>query len=128
MSECSNKLFDFCGAATTGGMETASTVHAQLTVRGVDNSLHRFLQQEADRRGLSVNGYVLSLLQEAVGMRNSGHLPGFNQVNPFILQILVQALSPLHSASSRTTRPVTAECTQSARLPKVTVVPSRPGA
>ena len=33
-----------------------------------------------------------------------------------------------HPASSRITRPITAERTQSARLPKVMCVPSKPGA
>jgi len=43
----------------------------QLTVRGVDSRVHRFLVQEAERRGQSVNRYVLTLLQEVAGMRNS---------------------------------------------------------
>jgi hypothetical protein len=42
----------------------------QLTVRGVDGGLHHFLQQEAERRGQSINRYVLSLLQEAAGVGN----------------------------------------------------------
>ena len=39
----------------------------QLTVRGVENELHQRLKSEAERRGLSVNRYVLSLLKQAVG-------------------------------------------------------------
>lgn len=42
----------------------------QLTIRGVDRRLHDALKQEADRRGLSINRYVLSLLLEASGMVN----------------------------------------------------------
>jgi len=39
----------------------------QLTVRGIDAKLHQYLKQEAERRGESVNRYVLSLLRNAAG-------------------------------------------------------------
>lgn len=40
----------------------------QLTVRGVDPPLARRLQEEANRRGLSLNGTVLLLLRQATGL------------------------------------------------------------
>lgn len=42
----------------------------QLTVRGVNDDLHRALKKEADRRGTSMNRFVLSLLKEAMGVGN----------------------------------------------------------
>ena len=39
----------------------------QLTVRGIDESLHAWLKLEAKRHKQSVNRYVLTLLQEASG-------------------------------------------------------------
>ena len=39
----------------------------QLTVRGIDESLHEWLKLEAKRHNQSVNRYVLTLLQEASG-------------------------------------------------------------
>lgn len=39
----------------------------QLTIRGIDSRLDHFLKQEAERRGQSVNRYVLSLLRAATG-------------------------------------------------------------
>ena len=40
----------------------------QLTVRGVNDDLHRALQHEAERQGVSVNGLVLKFLKESVGL------------------------------------------------------------
>ncbi len=40
----------------------------QLTLRGVDSNLHHDLKAEADRRGLSVNRYILSVLRGAQGV------------------------------------------------------------
>lgn len=42
----------------------------QLTVRGVNDDLHRALKKEADRRGTSMNRVVLALLKEAMGVPN----------------------------------------------------------
>ena len=42
----------------------------QLTIRGVDSKLHHDLKAEADRRGLSINRYVLSVLRTALGIDN----------------------------------------------------------
>ena len=39
----------------------------QLTIRGVGMNLHKSIKEEARRRGLSINRYVLLVLQEAVG-------------------------------------------------------------
>lgn len=39
----------------------------QLTIRGVDSKLHHDLKAEADRRGLSVNRYIVSVLRGAQG-------------------------------------------------------------
>ena len=40
----------------------------QITVRGVGVELHKLIKAEANRRGLSVNRYVLHVLREAVGL------------------------------------------------------------
>jgi hypothetical protein len=40
----------------------------QLTVRGIGVELHRALKDEAGRRGLSMNRYVLLILRQAVGL------------------------------------------------------------
>ena len=45
----------------------------QLTVRGVDAPLDTALQREAQRRGVSVNRCVLSLLRQSLGL--SENLP-----------------------------------------------------
>jgi hypothetical protein len=42
----------------------------QLTVRGVNDELHKALMREADRRGTSMNRVVLALLKEAMGLDN----------------------------------------------------------
>lgn len=48
----------------------------QLTIRGVDSKLHHDLKAEADRRGLSINRYVLSVLRTALGIDNRNqHTP-----------------------------------------------------
>jgi hypothetical protein len=39
----------------------------QLTIRGVDSKLHHDLKAEAERRGLSINRYVLSVLRGVLG-------------------------------------------------------------
>ena len=39
----------------------------QLTIRNVGIDLHRAIKNEAQRRGLSINRYVLLILREAVG-------------------------------------------------------------
>jgi plasmid stability protein len=38
----------------------------QLTIRGLGDELHMALKQEASRRGLSMNRYVLLILRRAV--------------------------------------------------------------
>jgi plasmid stability protein len=38
----------------------------QLTIRGLSDELHMALKQEAGRRGLSMNRYVLLILRRAV--------------------------------------------------------------
>ena len=40
----------------------------QLTVRGVDGPLHTALKREAQRRGVSVNRCILSLLKQSLGL------------------------------------------------------------
>ena len=40
----------------------------QLTVRGIGIELHTALKLGAERRGMSMNRYVLSILRDAVGM------------------------------------------------------------
>jgi hypothetical protein len=42
----------------------------QLTIRGVDSKLHHDLKAEADRLGLSINRYILSILRGTVGRDN----------------------------------------------------------
>jgi plasmid stability protein len=39
----------------------------QLTVRGIDETLHQEIKIHAKERGLSVNRYVVELLREATG-------------------------------------------------------------
>lgn len=40
----------------------------QLTIRGVDENLHKTLQNKANQQGLSMNQYVLRLIKESVGL------------------------------------------------------------
>ena len=40
----------------------------QITVRGVGIELHNSIKAEANRRGLSINRYILLVLREAVGL------------------------------------------------------------
>ncbi len=40
----------------------------QLTIRGVDEKLHKTLQNRADQQGVSMNRYVLYLIKESVGL------------------------------------------------------------
>ena len=40
----------------------------QLTVRGVEEALHEALRREAQKRGVSVNKLVLSLLKDALDL------------------------------------------------------------
>ena len=47
----------------------------QLTVRGIDNNLHKELKSQAKQRGLSVNRYVVELLREATGQIESPNQP-----------------------------------------------------
>ena len=42
----------------------------QLTVRGIEDGLHRALKHEAKRKGVSINSYVLSLLKDTIGFIN----------------------------------------------------------
>jgi hypothetical protein len=44
------------------------TTLRQLTIRGVGDQLHDALKAEAERRDLSINRYVLSVLRHAVGL------------------------------------------------------------
>ena len=46
----------------------------QLTIRGVDEELHHALREGADRHGMSINRYVLSVIKESIGLANSGVL------------------------------------------------------
>jgi len=43
----------------------------QLTIRGVDDSLHAALRNGAKRRGLSMNRFILNLIREALGLENT---------------------------------------------------------
>ena len=43
----------------------------QLTIRGVDEKLHKTLQNKADQHGVSMNRYVLHLIKESVGLAAS---------------------------------------------------------
>ncbi len=47
----------------------------QLTVRGVNDDLHKALKREADRQGTSMNRVVLALLKEAMGVGNGNGRP-----------------------------------------------------
>jgi plasmid stability protein len=47
----------------------------QLTVRSVDEELHAALKQEAQRRGVSINRYVLQVLTEAAGLEIASMRP-----------------------------------------------------
>lgn len=40
----------------------------QLTIRGVGEKVHMAIKDQADRKGMSVNRYVRSILREAVGL------------------------------------------------------------
>jgi len=40
----------------------------QLTIRGVDEKLHKTLQNKANQQGVSMNRYVLYLIKESVGL------------------------------------------------------------
>lgn len=40
----------------------------QLTIRNVGSDLHQAVKNEARRRGLSINRYVLLILRDAVGL------------------------------------------------------------
>ncbi|NJN83440.1 MAG: hypothetical protein HC802_14910 [Caldilineaceae bacterium] len=44
----------------------------QLTIRGVSDELHLTISQESKRLNMSLNRYVLSLLEEAAGVGNGG--------------------------------------------------------
>jgi DNA polymerase III delta subunit len=46
----------------------------QLTIRGVDEKLHRTIRSKANQQGLSINRYLLYLIKEAVGLANGGLL------------------------------------------------------
>jgi DNA polymerase III delta subunit len=46
----------------------------QLTIRGVDEKLHRTIRSKANQQGLSINRYLLHLIKEAVGLANGGLL------------------------------------------------------
>lgn len=47
----------------------------QLTIRGLDEQLHQRLKEEAQRRGLSMNRYVLFILEKTAGLNNGQELP-----------------------------------------------------
>lgn len=44
----------------------------QLTIRGVDEKLHKTLQDKAEQQGVSMNRYVLYLIKESVGLAARG--------------------------------------------------------
>ena len=44
----------------------------QLTIRGVGIDLHQAIKTAAEKRGLSINRYVLYTLREAVGLGYGG--------------------------------------------------------
>ena len=46
-------------------------MNKQLTIRGVEEELHRALRNQAASHGLSVNRYVITLLKESVGLSYS---------------------------------------------------------
>ncbi|MCP4416967.1 MAG: antitoxin [Chloroflexi bacterium] len=46
----------------------------QLTIRGVDEKLHRTIRSKANQQGMSINRYLLHLIKEAVGLANGGLL------------------------------------------------------
>ena len=61
------RFFRFIAAQLAeGGFE----MH-QLTIRGVDTQLHSTLKENATELGLSLNKYVLALLEQAVGKTKS---------------------------------------------------------
>ncbi|MGB3713589.1 MAG: hypothetical protein WA996_04080 [Candidatus Promineifilaceae bacterium] len=39
----------------------------QITIRGVEKGVHDSIKREADRRGMSMNRYLLQILRQAVG-------------------------------------------------------------
>ncbi len=41
----------------------------QLTVRGVDDELHTVIKREAQNKGISINRYVLEVLQETLHLK-----------------------------------------------------------
>ena len=43
----------------------------QLTVREIEDGLHKALKREAKRKGVSINSYVLSLLKDTIGFIDS---------------------------------------------------------
>lgn len=42
----------------------------QLIIRGIGTELHNAIKDEARRRGLSINRFVLAIIREAIGLGN----------------------------------------------------------
>jgi len=53
----------------------------QLTIRGLGIDLHRAIKQEAGRRNMSINRYVLSILRKAVGLENEHPQMEYNDLD-----------------------------------------------
>ena len=47
----------------------------QLTIRGVDAELHQLISKKAAQQGMSMNGYLLHLIRQSLGLNNGGKLP-----------------------------------------------------
>lgn len=46
----------------------------QLTIRGVESNLYQILKMRAEQAGLSMNRFILSVLQESMGMTQINHI------------------------------------------------------
>ena len=57
-------IIDECVVHARCGMEIKMT---QLTVRGIDEALHRALKEASARQEISMNRYLVRVLNEAVG-------------------------------------------------------------
>ena len=53
----------------------------QLTIRGLGFDLHQAIKQEAGRRNMSVNRYVLSILKKAVGLEDEHPQMEYNDLD-----------------------------------------------
>lgn len=53
----------------------------QLTIRGVNEKLHRLLKYEAKKQGMSLNSYLLKLIGEATGVLPPGQKKKFDDLD-----------------------------------------------